>query len=94
MSEIALYNLLKRIPDATDDEVKEVVADVAKKEEVATKLEGVATKLDIAELKAELDAKIERMARLLIMWMVGMGAGLFLGQAIFMFNVLKFFLSD
>ena len=80
MSEIALYNLLKRIPDATDDEVKEVVADVAKKEEVVT--------------KDYLDAKIERMARLLIMWMVGMGAGLFLGQAIFMFNVLKFFLSD
>ena len=87
MSEIALYNLLKRIPDATDDEVKEAVVDVAKKEEVATKL-------DIAELKAELDSKIERMARLLIMWMVGMGAGLFLGQAIFIFNVLKFFLSD
>ena len=80
MSEIALYNLLKRIPDATDDEVKEVVADIAKKEEVVT--------------KDYLDAKIERMARLLIMWMVGIGAGLFLGQAIFMFNVLKFFLSD
>ena len=76
MSEIALYNLLKRIPDATDEEVEKAVADVAKKEEVATK------------------SDLERMARLLIMWMVGMGAGLFLGQAIFMFNVLKFFLSD
>ena len=37
MREIALYNLLKRIPDATDEEVKEVVADVASAKEVATK---------------------------------------------------------
>ena len=29
MSEIALYNLLKRIPDTTDEQVKEVVADIA-----------------------------------------------------------------
>ena len=29
MSEIALYNLLKRIPDVSNDEAKEAVVDVA-----------------------------------------------------------------
>ena len=29
MSEIALYNLLRKIPDATDDEAKEAIADIA-----------------------------------------------------------------
>ena len=47
MREIALYNLLKRIPDATDEEVKEVVADVASAKEVATKM-------DIAKLEIRL----------------------------------------
>ena len=47
MSEIALYNLLKRIPDVSDDEAKEAVADVASAKDVATKS-------DIAELKEEL----------------------------------------
>ena len=37
MSDIALYNLLKRIPDATDDEVEKAIADVANTKEVATK---------------------------------------------------------
>ena len=69
MSEIALYNLLKRIPETTDDEVKEAVADVASTKEVATKA-------DIAEIKVEiakLDAKTEATHRNTIMWMVGVG---------------------
>ena len=37
MSEIALYNLLKRIPDATDEEVEKAVGDVVSSKEVATK---------------------------------------------------------
>ena len=37
MSDIALYNLLKRIPDATNDEVEKAIADVANTKEVATK---------------------------------------------------------
>ena len=37
MSEIALYNLLKRIPDATDEEVEKAVADVVSSKDVATK---------------------------------------------------------
>ena len=47
MPKIALYNLLKRIPDVPDDEAKEAVADVASSKKVATKL-------DIAELKSHI----------------------------------------
>ena len=58
MSEIALYNLLKRIPDATTNEVEKAVADVASSKEVATKtdlakLEGF-IKESIAKLEAQL----------------------------------------
>ena len=130
MSDIALYNLLKRIPDATDTEIKEVVADIATSKGIATKsditelkastksditelkastksditelkastksdIKGMATKADIKELKEEtkadiknmatkadikdmatqdyIDAKIEKMERVLIMWMIGVG---------------------
>ena len=51
MSDIALYNLLKRIPDATDAEIKEAVADIASSK-------GIATRSDIKELKAETKADI------------------------------------
>ena len=37
MSEIALYEALKLIPNITDEQAKAAVADLAKKEEVATK---------------------------------------------------------
>ena len=37
MSDIALYNALRKIPDVTDDEAKEAIADVASSKEVATK---------------------------------------------------------
>ena len=47
MSDITLYNLLKRIPDATDTEIKEAIADFASSEDVATKA-------DIARLEVEL----------------------------------------
>ena len=59
MSGIALYNLLKRIPDATDDEVEKAVVDVVSSKDVATKV----------DIKAE----VERMGRVMIMWMVGVG---------------------
>ncbi|MBC6414466.1 MAG: hypothetical protein GDA45_06265 [Chromatiales bacterium] len=52
MTEIALYNLLKRIPDATDDEVEKAVADVTSTKEVATKS-------DIVELKVETKADLK-----------------------------------
>ncbi len=66
MSYIALYNTLRKIPDVSDDEAKEAVADVASSREVATRA-------DITELKEELKSDIERMGRVMIMWMVGVG---------------------
>ena len=47
MPKIALYNLLKRIPDVTDDEVEKAVSDVASTKDVATKsdLAGLETRL-------------------------------------------------
>ncbi len=51
MSDIALYNTLRKIPDVSDAEAKEAVSDVASSKEVATKA-------DIAELKGELKADI------------------------------------
>ena len=46
MSEIALYNTLRKIPEVSAAEAKEAVADVASSKNVVTKI-------DIAELKAE-----------------------------------------
>ena len=59
MSDIALYNTLRKIPEVSDDEAKEAVAGIASAKDVAT--------------KDYIDAKIEKMARVLIMWMVGVG---------------------
>ena len=64
MSEIALYNILRRIPDTTDDEVERAVADVANTKDVATKA-------DIKDLATKTD--IERMGQVIIMWIVGVG---------------------
>ena len=50
MAEIALYSILRQIPDITDDEAKEAVADIANSREMATKA-------DITELKAETKAE-------------------------------------
>ena len=71
MSEIALYNLLKRIPDATVDEVEKAVADVASSKEVATKsdIKDMATTKDISDLKAE----IYKINNRTIMWIVVVG---------------------
>ena len=55
MSEIALYNTLRKIPEVSDDEAKEAVADVASSKDIATKT-------DIIELKAETKADIKNMA--------------------------------
>ena len=65
MSEIALYNILRKIPGITDAEAKEAVADVASSKDVAKKadIKDMATKADIAELKttiAELETRILR----------------------------------
>ena len=57
--EIALYDLLKRIPDAIDGEVQRAVADIASSKDIAT--------------KADVKVEVGRMGRVLIMWMVGVG---------------------
>ena len=55
MSEIALYNTLRKIPEVSDAEAKEAVSGVASSKEVATKT-------DIIELKAETKADMKDMA--------------------------------
>ncbi len=66
MSEIALYNTLRKIPEVSDAEAKEAVADVASLKDVATKMDikelKAETKADIAELKVETKADIKDMA--------------------------------
>ena len=71
MSDIALYNALRKIPEISDAEAKEAVADVASSKEVATKsdIKDMATKSDIVELKAEIYSINNRT----IMWMIGIG---------------------
>ena len=49
MTEIALYNTLRKIPDVSDAEAKEAVGDIASSREVVTK----------ADLKAEI-VKVEK----------------------------------
>ena len=59
MSEIALYNLLKRIPDATDNEVEKAVDDVASSKDIATKA-------DIVELEIKLTKQMYAIAGIII----------------------------
>ena len=66
MSDIALYNLLKRIPNATDEEVEKAVADVAKSKEMVTKA-------DLAELKSASLEKIADTKQSMILWVAGVG---------------------
>ena len=67
MSEIALYNTLRKIDGVSDAEAKEAVADIANFKDVATKAdlkEGLAElKADIRALKADIKA---------IKWLLGL----------------------
>ena len=58
MSEIALYNTLRKIPEVSEVEAKEAVADVANSKEVATKADIAKIDKTITELKAETKADI------------------------------------
>jgi len=65
MSEIALYDTLRKIPEVSDAEAKEAVADIASVKEMATKadIKDMATKVDIVKIEkiiAELEAKLTR----------------------------------
>ena len=66
MSEIALYDTLRKIPEVSDAEAKEAVADVASSKEMATKA-------DIAEVKGELKADIAELKadNKAVKWMLG-----------------------
>ena len=74
MSEIALYDTLRKIPEVSDEEAKQAVADIANSREVATKadIKDMATKADIVELKAEM----YRVNSRTIMWIVGVGVAI------------------
>ena len=54
MTEIALYNTLRKIPEVSDDEAREAVAGVASLKEVATKVDIVRVEKTIAELETKL----------------------------------------
>ena len=86
MSEIALYDLLRRIPEVSNDEAKAAVADVAIASQVATKsdikdmatksdIKDMATKSDIAELKGELKTDIAKLETELkyMRWFIAFG---------------------
>ena len=60
MSEISLYNALRKIPELSDDEAKEAVADVASSKTVATKA-------DLANLGVRLTDKMTVQTR----WLYG-----------------------
>ena len=51
---IALYNALRKIPEISDAEAKEAVADVASSKEVATKSDIAEVKTAMTELKLEI----------------------------------------
>ncbi len=68
---IALYEALKKIPDLSDDEAKEVVTDIVNSKDVATKMDIVRVESAIAEVKTEL-----KYMRWLIVVVVGIAVGI------------------
>ena len=84
MSDIALYNLFRRIPDATDDEVEKAIADFSSAKEVTTKT-------DLAKLETRLIEKMsEQEARLtkLIYAVVAINTGIIIAAVGLMINFL------
>ena len=68
MSEIALYNTLRKIPEVSEAEAKEAVADIASSKEVATKADiglKAETKADIANLETEMANLETRLTKLI-----------------------------
>ena len=73
MSEIALYNLLKRIPHATDGEIEKAVSEVARSKNVATKLDILKIEKVIAESEARLIAGMYRINNHTNYWVLSVG---------------------
>ena len=105
MNNIALYNTIRKIPEVTDDEAKEAVADVASSKKTATKVDikEMATKTDVAELKTEMaeqetrliaemsNLKIEmhRLNNRTIMWI----CGFIIGYSVFVLGIVQLFMD-
>ena len=66
MSEIALYDTLRKIPNVSAAEAKEAVADIANTKDVATKADIAEVKTDIAELRAEVKTELKYMRWLIV----------------------------
>ena len=67
MSDIALYNTLRKISDVSDDEAKEAVSDVASLKEIATKADLKAEISRVDKTIAELNGKVSTMQ-----WTIGL----------------------
>ena len=76
MSEIALYNILKKIDGTTDEEIEKAVSDVARSKDVATKADLLRIEKDLGELKAEVKA-MKWMGGIIIAMNVGIFIKLF-----------------
>ena len=74
MSEIALFNLLKRIPDATEEEVEKAVADVASSKDVVTKTDIVKLEGFIKEGFAKINTELKYLR-----WLIVIVAGIVIG---------------
>ena len=66
MTGIALYNALRKIPELSDAEAKEAIANIAASKEVATKV-------DLAELETRLMGEMYRLNNRTILWIIGVG---------------------
>ena len=71
MSDIALYNALRKIPELSDAEAKEAVANIAASKEVVTKV-------DLAELETRLMGEMYRLNNRTILWIIGVGVAILL----------------
>ena len=68
MPSLKLYHVLRRIPRVTDRSVQDAISEVVFRDE----MKHVATKEDVANL----ETKIEKTAKLTIMWIIGTNTAL------------------
>ena len=68
MTDIALYNILRKVDGVTDAEAKEAVTDIANSKDMATKadIKGMATKTDLANLETRLVKQMYAVAGIII----------------------------
>ena len=66
MSDIALYNTLRKIPEVSEAEAKEAIADIASLKDVTTKSDLVRIEKIIAELETRLTRQMYAVAGIVI----------------------------